>query len=397
MTDINPEILSWARETAGLSLEEAARAIQLGDKKGLPGPDRLEMIEKGYERPSRRLLREMSQKYHRSLLVFYLDAPPPKGDRGQDFRTLPGDQPVSEEAKVDALIRDVKIRQNIVKDLLIDEEVKPLPLIGSANMKMGVQELSRRIARQIGFHLPTFRSRRTVGDAFSYLRNQVENCGIYVLLLGDLGSHHTEISVESFRGLALADPIAPFIVINDHDAKSAWSFTALHELAHIGFGSTGVSGAMAENRIERICNDVASEILFPGPDIQNFKYLISVPVSDLAAQVSEIAIERKLSRQMAAYALHRHGCIEENSWRAIHERYIEEWLEIKGRKSKISRADDSGPSYYAVRRHRLGNALLSLVRRSLGEGALTPSKAGIVLGVKARNVAPLLDNRANHG
>src|SRR3546814_17037769 len=64
--------------------------------------------------------------------------------------------------------------------------------------------------------------------------------------------------IDAFRGFALADPIAPFVVINDRDAKTAWSFTLLHEVAHLWIGATGVSGGHFEGSTEQFCNDVAS-------------------------------------------------------------------------------------------------------------------------------------------
>ena len=45
MPAVNPEILTWARETAGLSLERAADAIQLSAARGLSGAERLEALE----------------------------------------------------------------------------------------------------------------------------------------------------------------------------------------------------------------------------------------------------------------------------------------------------------------------------------------------------------------
>jgi hypothetical protein len=54
------------------------------------------------------------------------------------------------------------------------------------------------------------------------------------------------------------------------------------------------------------------------------------------------------------------------------------------------RESEGGPSYYVVRRHRLGPALLEFARRTLSGGVLTPTKAGKILGVKPRNVEPLL-------
>ncbi|MGA2116875.1 MAG: hypothetical protein ABSH56_19215 [Bryobacteraceae bacterium] len=37
-------------------------------------------------------------------------------------------------------------------------------------------------------------------------------------------------------------------MINDQDAKTAWSFTALHELAHLWLGQTGSAGRIARIR-----------------------------------------------------------------------------------------------------------------------------------------------------
>ena len=65
---------------------------------------------------------------------------------------------------------------------------------------------------------------------------------MFVLLKGDLGNYRTAIDVEVFRGFAIADDIAPFVVINDNDSKAAWSFTLLHELTHLLLGQTGISG-----------------------------------------------------------------------------------------------------------------------------------------------------------
>ena len=59
---IRPEILTWARETAGLSLEDAARAIGLKDAKGETGPERLAKIEHTGDLP-RPLLLKIAKAY----------------------------------------------------------------------------------------------------------------------------------------------------------------------------------------------------------------------------------------------------------------------------------------------------------------------------------------------
>ena len=55
-----------------------------------------------------------------------------------------------------------------------------------------------------------------------------------------MGNYLSAIDVDVFRGFAIADDIAPFVVINDNDSVSAWSFTLLHELVHLLLGETGI-------------------------------------------------------------------------------------------------------------------------------------------------------------
>jgi transcriptional regulator with XRE-family HTH domain len=67
---IRSEILTWARETAGLSLEDAAQALGLKEARGQTGQERLAVLEAGREEPTRALLLKMAQAYRRPLLVF---------------------------------------------------------------------------------------------------------------------------------------------------------------------------------------------------------------------------------------------------------------------------------------------------------------------------------------
>ncbi len=75
MPKINAEILVWARETAGLSLEEAAATLRLGGSRST-GAQALGEYETGVKSPSRSLLVKMAKRYRRPLLTFYLPQPP---------------------------------------------------------------------------------------------------------------------------------------------------------------------------------------------------------------------------------------------------------------------------------------------------------------------------------
>ncbi|HEY0601879.1 MAG TPA: ImmA/IrrE family metallo-endopeptidase [Herpetosiphonaceae bacterium] len=395
MPAINPEILIWARETAGLSLEAAAHSLGFSNTRNKTAAEKLAVFESGEEEPSRQLLQKMSQRYRRSLLAFYLSAPPKRGDRGQDFRSVRGGQAGSDNALLDTLIRELKTKQSIVKSLLEDEEAEPLRFIGSMHMDDGAEAVAQSIQSTTGFSLTRFRAAKNGEDAFSYLRNRMEAIGIFVLLAGNLGTHHTAIPIEIFRGFAIADSIAPFVVVNDQDATSARCFTVLHEVVHLWLGTTGVSSTSTETRIEQFCNDVAGEVLLPTEELRELHIVQSVPLSDALAILNEFATARHISRAMVAYKLFRTGNIKEGKWRELDTGIRQEWEELQ-RQGKEKRSE-GGPSYYVVRRHRLGPALLSLVTRSVNEGTLTPTKAGKVLGVKPRNVDPLLQGRSIRG
>lgn len=394
MPAVNPEILAWARETAGLSLEAAVERLGIRDARGVAAVDRLRALEIGNQAVSRPLLLKMAKQYRRPLLTFYLSAPPRRGERGEDYRNLP-EQHSDAEALVDALVRDIRARQAMVRAILEDDEdAEPLPFIGSASMDEGVAPVLQAIRRTIDLDLAEFRAQASPEGGFALLRGKVEAAGVFVLLAGNLGSHHTALSVEVFRGFALSDELAPFIVINDQDARSAWSFTLLHELVHLWLGTTGVSGSYAEARIERFCNDVASAFLLPSNELP----LIGVDRrTDLAAAtrlIEEFSTGRHLSRSMVAYRLLRANLITTDTWRQLRGTFQRLWQENRAAQRQLARDREGGPNYYVVRRHRLGSALLKFVARSVSGGALTPTKAGKVLGVKPRSVEPLLSGVA---
>ena len=92
---------------------------------------------------------------------------------------------------------------------------------------------------------------------------------------------------------------------------------------------------------------------------------------------------------MVAYKLLRVGVITPVRWQELTKHYEDEWIAARAQSASKDKTE-GGPSYYVLRRHRLGQALLDLVKNSLAEGFLTHTKAGQILGVKPRNVDPLI-------
>ncbi len=329
----------------------------------------------------------MATRYRRPLLTFYLSSPPREGKRGHDFRTLPSGH--SDNALLDALIRDVRARQDMVRAVLEDEdEAEVLSFVGSMTMSAGVPAVVESIRNALGVELSELYSASSTGDAFDLLRRAAEGAGVFVLLKGNLGSHHTNIDLEAFRGFALADEVAPFIIINDQDSKAAWSFTLIHELAHIWLGETGISGEyVGRNRVERFCNQVAGNFLLPAEELEK---LHLEDTESIETRISKFAVSRNISGTMLSYRLYTEQAIDRATWDRLREFFHARWRAQQEQRRERARERDGGPNFYVVRGHRVGAALLNLVGRMLGSGALTTSKAGKVLGVKPTQVANLL-------
>src|SRR5437867_71053 len=120
---VKPELLQWGRETAGLTIEAAAKKI--GVK-----PERLLSWENGDARPTIPQLRNLADAYKRPLAAFYLPAPPPPIERPRDFRRAPGEGLGKDSPALLLEMRRALYRREVAIELLneLDEESPALTL-----------------------------------------------------------------------------------------------------------------------------------------------------------------------------------------------------------------------------------------------------------------------------
>ena len=398
--NINPTILTWAREHAGLTMDDAAHQLGFKDSEKKTAADKLAELEVGERFPTHPQLEKLAKIYRRPLITFYMSKPPAPAKTGEDFRRPAADVTRRDNAILETLVRDVRARQELIRDVLEDDPDRhAVSIVGSASIREGVPAFVTKIARVLDFD-PSDRSKRrgNAEDLFRILRTAAESAGIFVIVAGDLGSHHSAVSTEVFRGFALSDDLAPFVVINDQDSKAGQSFTLIHELAHIFMGQSGISGpaeaegvASEHDVIERFCNDVAGQFLLPDAA------LVNRPTPDAAANVDTVrdmisgtAEIWSVSEPMVAYRWRRLGWIGHQVYTALVDGYRARWLAFREQRRAARSPEAGGPSYYVVRQSKLGNALLGVVYRSLYDNALSHTKAAKVLGVNLSNVEPLL-------
>ena len=387
MPQVNPDILRWARETAGLNLDDAVHKLSIQDARGTAAIDRLRALEAGEAPPTRAMLAKMAKQYRRPLLTFYLSEPPRRGNWGRDFRAPTTNRTIEEEAWLDALVRNVQARQGLLRSAMLDDDddIVPLSFVGSATIDTPVDRLVAVIRDTLGLQLSDLRRAGNPDAAFRLIRSHAEQAGVFVLVLGNLGSHHTNLEVDVFRGFALSDEIAPFVVVNPRDSAGARSFTLLHELAHLWLGEPGISGGDPMDPVEMFCNAVASSFLLPDQELAAFRRPHGDDLDVWAAAITAFAGDRKISSSMVAYRLYRGAMIDQATWLGLRDMFQSRWRESQKRQRQQREGSDGGPSYPVLVRHSLGTGLVELAFRLLASGALTTTKASRVLGVNPRN------------
>lgn len=383
MPQVNPSILRWARKTAGLTLEDAVAKLSISDAQGIAAVDRLKALEAGDDAPSRPMLGRMAQQYRRPLLTFYLAKPPRQSNWGKDFRAQNTDRSIRQDALLAALVRDVQGRQGLVRSAILedDEDAPPLSFIGSATIETPVEQLVATIRETIGLELNQFRAATSPDAAFRLLRTCVEQAGVFVLVLGNLGNHHTDLEVDVFRGFALTDVYAPFVVVNPKDPPGARSFTLLHELAHLWLDEPGISGIDPLGPVEVVCNNVASCFLLPTQELQALQPPARPDRDAWVNAITAFAKPRRISSSMVAYRLYRRNVIDQTMWVRLRGLFRNQWLKSRSAmRQRLERRPGGLPLAARVQYH-VGAGLTSLTSRFVASGSLSATKASRVLGV----------------
>lgn len=113
-----PRVLMWARESAGLPMELAA-------KKATITSERLAAWESGEQRPTFAQLRKLSEIYKRPLAIFYLKKPPLGFQPMHDFRRIADGVILPNSPELTLEIRKAHDRREWALELLEEIEEQP--------------------------------------------------------------------------------------------------------------------------------------------------------------------------------------------------------------------------------------------------------------------------------
>lgn len=362
---VNPELLTWARERAGLdTLELAGRFPKLSE------------WEAGELQPTLRQLEDFARAVHVAVGLLFLPAPPDEPLPIPDFRTV-GDRELKRPSP--NLLDTIYIcqqRQDWFRDYARIHSLPALDFIGTARVQNSPLEVAEAMRQTLELNIAQRQRLPTWTDALRQLISKMEDAGVLVMASGVVGSNsRRKLDVEEFRGFALADDLAPLVFINGADSKAAQMFTLAHELAHLWLGESGISdpvaGRLAESGIERWCNAVAAEFLMPLAMLQQ-DYQAGTPIAD---EIQRLARSFKVSTLVALRRLYDAGFIDEPT---LWQSYREELARIRA----LDRGGSGGGDFYRTLGARTGKRFARAVLSSTLEGQTLFQDAFRMLGVR---------------
>ena len=254
---LEPSVLRWARERAGLDVKTVAAKARVGT-------DRVAE----WERSGRISVAQADRLAHHTCTpvgFLYLPEPPEDNLPIPDFRTPGG---VSRRRPSPNLIETVHCmqrRQAWMREELVREDAKPLGFV-NARCPGEPEHVAAAMLDALALTRNWAARERSWTAALRRLRDRAEDASILVFVDVIVGNNpHRRLDPDEFQGFALVDDYAPLVFVNGADFRAAQTFTLAHELAHVFIGEAGVSRADVLRPIahetERFCARAAGEFL----------------------------------------------------------------------------------------------------------------------------------------
>ncbi|MGV3771870.1 MAG: ImmA/IrrE family metallo-endopeptidase [Verrucomicrobiales bacterium] len=365
---IKPELFQWAQERSGKSMEHLRGKFP-----------KLDQWLSGEAQPTMKQLERFAKQTYTPLGYFFLQEPLEEKLPIPDYRTLSDQRVPRPSPHLLDTIHAAQLRQEWMRDFLIEEGEPELKFIGSRSLKDSPEIVAEDMRKVLGLVWGWSRQLPNWEKALQSLIQAIEEAGVLVMINGVVENNtHRPLSVEEFRGFVLNDRHAPLIFINGVDAKAAQMFTLAHELAHLWVGKGGISDMAgllpSSHKIELFCNKVAAEFLVPGHEI----WAEWDKVKSNRQPFDKLARLFKVSPIVAARRALDLKLITEGQYFAFYNEYTA----AASRKKAKARG---GGNFYLTLGMRLGKRFPAAVYSAAREGSLSYRDAYHLTGLNGGN------------
>ena len=364
---LQPKVLRWARERAGLSQERLAEKMKVK-------PERVKEWETAGELSIAQADRLAARTYT-PLGYLYLSKPPEEPLPIRDFRTRGDGPPRRPSVNLLDTVYQMQRRQNWMRDDLIESGEDPLPFVGAYSMTDNHIEVAAAMRAALALSDGWAGERSSWNDALRFLRNKLDEIGVLVVFNGVVGnSTRRKLDRTEFQGFALVDEYAPLVFVNSADFIAAQMFTLAHEVAHLFIGETGLTLferlVPANNRIEQLCDRAAAEFLVPQKELED----TWPSVRDLNNPYQAIARKFRVS---AIVAVRRALDLELIDPETFFDFYLNNRHQGEG-----GRFTGEGGHFWNMQRWRIGPRFAGAVARAAKEGRLLYGEAYSLTGLR---------------
>lgn len=364
---INPHILTWARESAGYSVEHEMVKFS-----------KIEDWEKGVSSPTYPQLEKLAEHYKRPIAVFLFPQVPNEAPIEQSLRAISSNELTHLSPKVRFLFRKAQTFQIYLKELYGETHHEQMVKVSWLKQNTAnISDLANKVRHFLAVSIEDQKKFESDDVALESWRNALANNGVYVF--------KEAFDDEKVSGFCVYDETFPIIYLNNSTSKTRQIFTLFHELAHLLLKQTFLDVYDSEeywsldkesiSNTEWNCDKFAANFLVPDLDI---KAQIKYKTID-AKQIQTLANMYRVSRHVILRKLWDIKTIKR-------QEYFSYLHELKlGHHHKSTSAKKSQGNYYNTKFSYLGKPYFALVFKKYYRNEITEMKAAEYLDVKVKS------------
>ena len=370
---INPDILKWARERSGYTVEAIAALL----KKDVS-------IVNDWESGERALtyvqLEKLADKYKRPLAIFFFPEPPEEPNIVENLALRSSDNEQL-EPRIHILLRQASGRQLSLMELNFGTNPAEMKIFRDIQARPtdSAKELAQQARAYLNISVTTQAKWKNSTEALENWRDGIEEAGIFVF--------KEAFQDDSIDGFCLVHDEFPVIYLNHSRQPVRQIFSLFHELAHLLLGENDITSGISrgDGEVEVFCNKFAAEFLVPSDDLEN---RLNFSVDD-DETIEELANYYKVSRPVILLNLVNKGIFTpENYWEKINQWTEEHEHRMESRTGSTSL---KGGCYYNTRAVYLGYRFMELAFGKYRQGQCSIEQLAEHLDVKVKYLPQLED------
>ena len=370
---INPDILKWARERSGYTVEAIAMFLQKDAS-----------IVNDWELGERALtyvqLEKLADKYKRPIAIFFFPEPPEEPNIAENLALRSSDNERL-EPRIHILLRQAYARQLSLMELNLGTNPSEKKIFRDLQARStdSATALAQKTRTYLDINVNTQANWDNAREALANWRDHIEEAGIFIF--------KEAFQDDSIDGFCLVHDEFPVIYLNNSRPPVRQIFSLFHELGHLLLGENDITRGISRGNeeIEVYCNQFAAEFLVPSDDLEA---RLTFPTYNDDA-IKELANYYKVSRPVILLNLVNKGIfIQENYWEKINQ-----WTEEHEHRTESRAGSTSarGGSYYNTRAIYLGYRFMELAFGKYRQGQCSIEQLAEHLNVKVKHLPQLED------